>query len=128
MESHDEGHNEFAFESGKDVFFEFGIFRYFFSDENVFGDSFHCVPFDDSFFDVLLKLGLEDDAESSFSEFALDFEVFEADFLFGFGLDGNVLLDFLVNSFVSDFFDGGSCCLGFLLWFVYRLSNRTKVF
>ncbi len=115
MESHDECHDEFAFESGKDVFFEFGIFRYFFSDENVFSDSFHGIFVDDSFFDVLLKLRLENYAEPSFPEFALDFEIFEADLLFGFGLNGNVLLDFLVDCLLSDFFDCGRFCLVFLL-------------
>jgi hypothetical protein len=42
-------------------------------------------------------LGLEDNTEASFSEFALNFEVFEACFPFGLGFYGDVLLDFLVD-------------------------------
>lgn len=118
LESHDEGDNESALEGGEDIFLEFGIFWYFFSYKNIFGDSFHGILFEDAFFGVLLELGLENDTETSFSEFTLDFEIFEADFLFGFGFDVDVFLYFLIDGLFGDFFDWGGIWTVWLLWFV----------
>ena len=127
LEGHDKSDDEFALESGKDVFLEFGIFWYFFSDKNIFGDSFHGVPFKDSFLNVLLELSLEYNTESSLSQLALNFEILKTNFSLGFWLDADVLFDFLVDSCLRFFLSCRRFCIDLLFCFVYRLSNWTNV-
>jgi hypothetical protein len=72
-------------------------------------------------------LGLEDNTEASFSEFALNFEVFKACFPFGFGFDGDVLFDFFVDRDLWIFFGSRIWVFDFLFGFTEWLFDWTNV-